>query len=180
MTVTDQKGFTKDHILEWTISASSFLKTASLQQGESVLWIGSATAPGLTGLMNEKAQITIISPSFFTSERSQFDVAAAQLGIHFLDKGEEWLRKSFNLLKPGGRLVIDLAEASALRSIEEKNYIKSLPDYWDLLREIGFEAIFVQQITVRSLSEAIEQGWTELTEKVPFPAVVNRFIALKG
>ncbi|MEK4031147.1 hypothetical protein MKZ02_21815 [Pseudobacillus sp. FSL P4-0506] len=180
MTVTDQKGLAKDRILEWTISAESFLETASVQQNESILWIGSASTPSLTRWVSERAQITVISPSLFTSKKSQFDVAAAQLGIHFLDEGEEWLRKSFHLLKPGGRLIIDLAEAITLENIEGKNYIKSLPDYWDLLREIGFEAIFVQQITVRSLAEAMEQGWIELTERAMFPAVVNRFIALKG
>lgn len=181
MTVTDRKGFKKDSVLEWTISAESFLQTVRVQSGESILWIGETPSPLLTRIAVEQAAaITVISPSLFSSGEEQYDVAATQLGIHFLDGGEEWLRKSFNLLKPGGRLVIDLAEAATLQHAKGADYIKSLPDYWDLLREIGFETIFVQQITARSFAEAVEQGWTELFEDAAFPAVVNRFIVLKG
>ncbi|KMY53026.1 hypothetical protein AC623_02660 [Bacillus sp. FJAT-27231] len=180
MTVINQRKFTKESVLEWTVSAESFLQTMSVQPSERILWLGEALSPALTSLTTEKAEITTISPFLFTSNEEQFDVAAAQLDIHFLDEGEAWLRKSFHLLKPGGRLVIDLAETATLQHAKGARYVRNLPDYWDFLREIGFEAIFVQQITALSLAEAVEQGWTELIDGAAFPAAVNRFIVLKG
>ncbi|KAB7705358.1 methyltransferase domain-containing protein [Bacillus aerolatus] len=182
MAVTDRKLIVKDEVLEWTISTESFLQTARVKQGERVFWIGELSSPLAARLTVEKANITAVSPSVNvkSAEKKQFDGVIAQTGIHFLDEGDEWLRKSFDLLKPGGRLVVDLAEAGTLQHVKGVTYGKSLPDYWDLLREAGFETIFVQQIAARSLVEVIGQGWTELAETTEFPAIVNRFIALKG
>lgn len=178
MAVTDRKGVASDQVLGWTISSGSFLQTANIKQEENVLWIGDSLPPAI--IHANKARVVMASSAVFNSVKSGFDVAASQLGIHFLENGEEWLRQSFHLLNLGGRLVIDLAEPSALQQSADAKYIGSLPDYWDLLREIGFEAIFVQQIAVHSFLEAIEQGWAELEEEAPFPAAVNRFVALKG
>ncbi|MFK2826096.1 methyltransferase domain-containing protein [Bacillus sp. B190/17] len=180
MIVTDHKLMTKEDAAEWTIAADSFLHTVRMREGEHILWLGEDASPLLSKIAIEKARVITASPSASPFAEAQFDGVAGQLGIHFWDEGEDWLRKSFDLLKAGGRLVIDLAEEGALRHIEDIAYIKSLPYYWDLLREIGFETIFVQQVTARSTVEAIGQGWTELIETPELPIVVNRFIALKG
>ncbi|WP_203363941.1 methyltransferase domain-containing protein [Bacillus sp. REN10] len=164
-----------DEKVEWTISGTSFFKTANVKAGEHVLYVGDDLS-FLARLAVIKANVT----NFPQLEDQTFDSALTSLSIHKVEETEELLQRIFAQLKPGGRLVADFAEAETLRYAGEFAYTKSLPDYWDLLCQIGFEAIFVQQITACTIEEVALQGWEELLTIKKFPVKVNRFVALKG
>ncbi|WP_100403488.1 hypothetical protein [Bacillus sp. FJAT-42315] len=164
-----------DEQVEWTISGASFFDTANVKKGENVLYIGEDVA-----FLSKLAKADVsVTPSFLAENRT-FDGALTSLSLHKTEGVETLLKQIFTQLKPGGRLVADLAELDTLRRAGKFAYKKSLPDYWDLLREIGFEAIFVQQITACSREEVALQGWDELKKVKKFPVKVNRFVALKG
>ncbi|WP_338753251.1 class I SAM-dependent methyltransferase [Bacillus sp. FJAT-52991] len=164
-----------DEQVEWTISGTSFFDTANVQEGENVLYIGGNLA-FLSRLAAENVSVTSSLPV----EDQTFDSALTNLSLQKVEEAETVLKHIFAQLKPGGRLVADFAELETLRHAGEFAYKKSLPDYWDLLREIGFEAIFVQQITACTIEEVVLQGWEELVGTKKFPVKVNRFVALKG
>ncbi|MGM7636715.1 hypothetical protein [Bacillus sp. Hm123] len=164
-----------DEQVVWTISGASFFDTANVKKGENVLYIG-----GNTALLSELAKANVnVTPALLAKNRT-FDIALTSLNLHKKEGVEILLKQIFAQLKPGGRLVADLAELDTLRQAGTFVYKKSLPDYWDLLREIGFEAIFVQQITACSREEVALQGWDELKKVKKLPVKVNRFVALKG
>lgn len=163
-----------DEQVEWTISGASFFDTANVKKGKNVLYIGEDVA-----FLSKLAKADVsVTPSLL-AERT-FDGALTSLSLHKAEGVETLLKQIFTQLKSGGRLVADLAELDTLRRAGKFAYKKSLPDYWDLLREIGFEAIFVQQITACSREEVALQGWDELKKVKKFPIKVNRFVALKG
>ncbi|WP_100330329.1 hypothetical protein [Bacillus xiapuensis] len=164
---------------EWTISGASFFETAAIQEGEKVLYIGEASS--FAGdYQLERKDLTAISPEEHRLGASRYHAALAQLSLHRSDHAENLLKAVFAQLKPGGRFIADLAESETLRYGGPFVYKRNLPDYWDTLREVGFEAIFVQQISVYTEEEVILQGWDDLVGIKHFPVKVNRFVALRG
>jgi hypothetical protein len=122
----------------------------------------------------------IASPLGDVAEEKQVDALVTQLGLHQAEQPKELLSSAYVKLKPGGRLIADLAEEKVLRQSGDFPYQADLSDYWSLLQRVGFQTIYVQQISAGSLEEVIKQGWTELIGATEFPVAVYRFLAVKS
>lgn len=161
---------------ELKITAGNLYETIQPQQGERIMIIGGSET--LAACCSDAGAIVLPAVVFSQIKKNKFDTVAAPLSIHKYAEGARWTAQAYDVLKEGGRFVVDFAEASSLSHTSEFPYMETLSGYWERLKEAGFTTILFQQLTAQNAREAILKGWTELVSS-EFPVTVNRFIAIK-
>ncbi len=161
---------------ELKITLGNLYNTIQPQQGERIMVIGGSET--LAARCSDAGAIVLPAAIFSQIKQNEFDTVAAPLSIHGYAEGAQWTAQAYDVLKVGGRFVVDFAEASSLPPASDFPYAETLPGYWERLKAVGFTTILFQQLTAQNAREAVLNGWTELM-LAEFPVIVNRFIAVK-
>jgi ubiquinone/menaquinone biosynthesis C-methylase UbiE len=134
------KGATTRHLLRyWPAGA-----VAGVNISKTQLDSGRKNAPGVRFVLSDASRLALGDASF--------DNAVCVEAAQDFNTREKWLYEAYRVLKPGGRLVFTdiLLESWAERMFPARrgaNYLRTIPEYVALLRQVGFREVEVTDAT---------------------------------
>jgi MPBQ/MSBQ methyltransferase len=134
------KGATTAYLLKYYLPQD----ITAINISEMQLERGRLNAPGCAFRLMSATELDFPPESFDT-------ILCVEAAFHF-DTREKFLQEGLRVLKPGGRLVLSdiLMNLESERKREmhtEKNYVRDLEEYREILRRVGFREVEVVDVT---------------------------------